>query len=367
MANKNAWSSPLYKPKYPRLDIASYSRENDITLSLGRQTDYEEVLGLLWKAGCIDPSTLLDSVSQMRITKNVDNGQIFVTCANDNVADIWVDKLNGLTGTDIKKCHSYTDKEIPVKFSFIHASIDVQKDIVDGFLSKYGRIKEWFPLKDKKFGIPNGSYIFVMYEEDLEKKPLPECVFLNHIQVYISYRTQVIRCHNCNEAGHFSRECPKDLSPSFPRLHSGSATVGSPFLSGKVPNANDNRKKIDNLVSSISNSAPVIDSTKVSSDNNANNAKDVGVISSSSVSAQSSSTGNSTGKFDDGKKASQSSQLKSSEIKKRPSSEVFDNGDGSQPKILAVEKVIEVGGNAPEIGCQVEVGNQGMVDDEVRS
>ena len=89
MAGVNAWSTHLFKPRYPRLDIDSYSRENDITFSLGRQTSYEEVIGLLWKAGCVDPSTLLESVKQLRITRNVDNGQVFVTCAKDGVADLW--------------------------------------------------------------------------------------------------------------------------------------------------------------------------------------------------------------------------------------------------------------------------------------
>ena len=63
----------------------------------------------------------------------MDNGQIFVTCEDSGVADLWVDKLNGLENTSIKKCHSYTDKEIPVKMNVIHSSIDIQKDIVEGF------------------------------------------------------------------------------------------------------------------------------------------------------------------------------------------------------------------------------------------
>ena len=94
-----------------------------------------------------------------------------------------MDKLNGLINTSIRKCHSYTDKELPVKFNFVHPSIDIQKDIVDGFLGKYCQGKEWFPLKDKTYGIQNGQYVFIMREEDLQKNPLFESVFLNHIQV----------------------------------------------------------------------------------------------------------------------------------------------------------------------------------------
>ena len=58
----NAWANPLFKPKFPKINIVSYSRENDITFSLGRPTNYDEVLDLLCQAGCVDPSTLLKLV-----------------------------------------------------------------------------------------------------------------------------------------------------------------------------------------------------------------------------------------------------------------------------------------------------------------
>ena len=356
MANKNAWSAPLYRPKYPRLDIVSYSRENDFTFSLGRQTSYEEVLGLLWEAGCVNPSNLLSSVKQLRITKNVDNGQVFVTCANDGVSDIWVDKLNGLAKSDIRKCHSYTDKEIPVKFSFIHASINVQKDIVDGFLCKYGRVKEWFPLKDKRFGIPNGTFIFVMFEEDLAKNPLPECVFLNHIQVYISYRTQVVRCHTCNEAGHYSRECPKDVGQNFPRLMGNQAGAASVFLDGVVP-SNVNAKQN----SRVSVSQDMAGLQKM-------NASLASEHSYASQGAVSSSISDKTNSFDNGKKASQSSAMAddncincnvSSTVPKGIQKEIGVNckkrdwedksdEEGSNPKIPALDLT--------DVGGEIEIG-----------
>ena len=248
------WAVPLYKPSYPRIVSKSYSRDNDITFSLGKPTDYEEVLHLLWKAGCVeDPLTLSNKVNQLRITRNLDNGQVFVTCAESGVADKWVDSLNELENTSIKKCHSYTNKEIPVKFSYLHASIDIENDIVNGFLKGYGRVKEWFPLKDKQFGIPNGSFIFVMYEEDLQNKPLPECMFVNHMQVWISYRTQVTRCHTCNEEGHYSRECPKK-NVDYPGLHANQGA--SPFLAGKFPGRKDGAKKDGKSHGTVNNANP---------------------------------------------------------------------------------------------------------------
>ena len=72
-----------------------------------------------------------------------------------------------------------------------------------------------------------------MNEEDLQKNPLPEAVFLNRSQVWISYKNQVKRCHNCDQVGHFSRDC------EFPRLGYGSTQKASdtraPFLSGQMP------------------------------------------------------------------------------------------------------------------------------------
>ena len=95
---------------------------------------------------------------------------------------------------------------------------------MDGFLRKYhGRVKDFFPQKDKFWKIPNGSWAFVMFEEDLRANPIPECIYLNNVQVWVSYRTQVNLCHNCGEGGHFSSNCPNRVA--FPvlgahRMHS---------------------------------------------------------------------------------------------------------------------------------------------------
>ena len=235
MSNRgNSWDRPLFKPKYPKIVCNSYTRENDLTFSLGRATDHDEIVKLLLDSGCVGPKSLVKDVTMVKITGNLQNGQVFVTCSESGVSDSWVDKLNSLEGTTIRKCHSYTDKEIPVKFNFIHPSINIQKDIVP-FLEKYGSVKEWFGIKDKKYGIPNGSFIFIMQEEDLRKNPLPESVFLNHVQVYISYRTQVIHCHQCNEAGHISRDCPKNnLFPNLNAANSNNSSDSSPFFIGQA-------------------------------------------------------------------------------------------------------------------------------------
>ena len=219
-----AWKRPLVRPKIPKLTVSSYSRENDFTFSFGRYVDYDEVISLLLLSGCVQPENMVEEIRMLKITKSIHNGQVFVTCAKPGVCDKWVKKLNALEGASIRKCHSYSDKEVTVRFGFIHPSIDIQKEIVEGFLEKYGPVKEWSALCDKKYGIPNGSYIFIMQEEDLAKKPLPESVFLNHIQTFISYGTEVVLCHNCGNEGHISKDCTET---SFPSLQSAG---GLPFL-----------------------------------------------------------------------------------------------------------------------------------------
>ena len=106
---RNPWGFRKEK-EFPVVPVKSYSRYNDFTFSLGRKTDLVEVRDLLVKAGCFPKEDLLKHVNQLRLTGNVENGQIFVECKNPDVNDIFVDKLNSLTMPDvqIRKCHSYS-------------------------------------------------------------------------------------------------------------------------------------------------------------------------------------------------------------------------------------------------------------------
>ena len=143
-----AWKRPLVRPKIPKLTVSSYSRENDFTFSFGRYVDYDEVISLLLLSGCVQPENMVEEIRMLKITKSIHNGQVFVTCAKPGVCDKWVKKLNALEGASIRKCHSYSDKEVTVRFGFIHPSIDIQKEIVEGFLEKYDPVKEWSALRE---------------------------------------------------------------------------------------------------------------------------------------------------------------------------------------------------------------------------
>ena len=257
MAATNAWNKPLYRPRYPKISLDSYTREDDVTFSFGRVTSYSEVLNLLSRSGCFKPEDYLNAIKMMRITKSLDNGQVFVTTAEKGLTDLWAEKLNTFAGKDIKKCHTYTDKEVLVHFSFIHPSVNVETEIVDGFLRKFhGRVKDFFPQKDKFWKIPNGSWTFVMFEEDLRANPIPECIYLDHVQVWISYRTQVNLCHNCGKDGHFANNCPNRVA--FPVLGGTQDASSSVFLDGVIPKASrlNLRSKSDDTLKGKSDIRP---------------------------------------------------------------------------------------------------------------
>ena len=240
-----AWSHR--GPSPPVLELNSYSRFNDLTFSVGRKTDLLEVNEMMIKAGCYKRGELLDYVNQMRLTGNLENGQIFVECNRPGLNDVFVDKLNGLTLSEgsIRKCHSYSNRDLLVRFSYIHSSVDVENEIVNKFLRKYGEVLDWWPVKDKDLKIPTGPYMFVMKEEDIKRNPLPESIYLNHMQVFINHRNQVKVCHNCGKAGHYRRECPSTEFPTLDQAFKSNPDQVDgkkqtpPFLQGIMPTRDD--------------------------------------------------------------------------------------------------------------------------------
>ena len=206
----NVWN----RPKYPLIPVETLSREHDLTLSLGRNTNHDEIEKLLFDSGCIVQGQLADYANQIRITGNKENGQIFVEL-KPGLSDVFAEKLNtcNLPGFVIDNCHTYTRKDVLVRFSAIHSSVDIKTEIVDNFLSHYGEVKNWFPVKHPRLKIPIGPWNFVMKAEDLARNPLPESAFLGNSknQVWISYDSQVKKCHQCGSEEHLSRACPKSF------------------------------------------------------------------------------------------------------------------------------------------------------------
>ena len=187
----------------------SYTKEYDFTFSLGRPTGRLEVIDLIRKSGAIGITEDVKNYFTM-ITineNNVDNGQVLIQCAKPGIADRIVEKLQKLESPTILRCHSYSNQEVPVKFQFIQPSVNIQRDVVDHFLSGFGKVKEWHARRDNHFRLLTGTYTFIMYADDLKKNPLPYTVFINGIPTSVHYRTRSKLCFTCNKEGHFAREC----------------------------------------------------------------------------------------------------------------------------------------------------------------
>ena len=114
-----------------------------------------------------------------------------------------------MDNSPVKRCHSYKVQEVAVKFHFIHPSVNIQKDVIDKFLSTYGKVKSFHPQVDPVFKLLTGQYVFIMYEEELEKNPLPMMVYINGVPSAVSYRTRVKTCFKCGKDDHFRSNCPE--------------------------------------------------------------------------------------------------------------------------------------------------------------
>ena len=209
--NFNHYRSDWMQPRNTAsITSASFTKEFDFTFSLGRPTNRREVGNLLCKCGAFESyKELSEKLTFIAINNNsTENGQVLIQCGDKILADDVVDKLNDMDNTPVKRCHSYNIKEVPVKFHHIHPSVNIQRDVVDGFLTKFGKVKSWHAQIDPVFKLLTGQCIFVMFEDDLKKNPLPTTVFINGVPTAVSYRTRVKTCFLCGKDDHFKTNCP---------------------------------------------------------------------------------------------------------------------------------------------------------------
>ena len=139
---KRSWKNPNTSAS---IHSSSFTKEYDITFSLGRPTGRLEVVDILRSSGAIPKNDdLHDYISMITINDfNEQNGQVLIRCVNrPGLANNMVRKLGELVDPVLLRCHSYANSEVPVRFNFIHPSVDIQCDVVDNFLVKYGKVKE---------------------------------------------------------------------------------------------------------------------------------------------------------------------------------------------------------------------------------
>ena len=135
--------------------------------------------------------------------------------------------------------------------NFIHPTVD-KEEFIAKFVTNYGEVLDHFPNVTARYGIPDGSYTFIMKENDLAKNKLQESVFINKVQSFIAYRTQEQTCFNCGNTGHNSNDCPDKEYVAFPMLGAGNGEQGKKinlvlpgFLLPTKQQVTNNRKKLN--------------------------------------------------------------------------------------------------------------------------
>ena len=98
--------------------------------------------------------------------------------------------------------------ETQVYISWVRASIDIEKHLVNGFLSNYGQVNRHFPMKDSE-GVETFEHCFMMKACDLMKNPPPNFVWLGKKKLRVRYRGQVATCFICDSPDHLVHDCPK--------------------------------------------------------------------------------------------------------------------------------------------------------------
>ena len=112
-----------------------FTKDFDFTFSLGKPTSRREVGNILCQSGAFNSyKEMSEKLTHMSINNNnTENGQVLIQCGKDILADDIVDLLLDMDNTPVKRCHSYKVQEVAVKFSFIHPSVNIKRDVIDNF------------------------------------------------------------------------------------------------------------------------------------------------------------------------------------------------------------------------------------------
>ena len=275
-----AWSSTFGRVN-ERLRTPIYeNRKKDVCLSTSREIPGQYmadkrrwVYKFLDYYKCFEGyNNYSDLIKAMKISGNKFNNQIVLVCHNEDQCEQIVLKLKdvpgpvgNVAGLTQLFCPRWQQETISVYISWVRSTIDVQKYLIDGFLSNYGTVKSHRPIVDDR-GIETFEYVFVMPMKDVRDNPPPAFFWLGRQKLRVKYRGQVMTCYACDEEGHVAGQCPKKKSlSSSDNLHQSPSVFDSdnydkhypPASSGnqsqKAPIGNAN----DTTTSGLMNSVPV--------------------------------------------------------------------------------------------------------------
>ena len=212
-----AWKATGYITN--RISSPYISKKRDFIFSTAREipgNNMEErrewVYLFLKKHGCFDDyDEVSDVIKRMRISSNTRKEQVIIECVSEKQPEKLAAALRDIPAPFHMFCPAMMPTEVPVYISWVRSTTDIQKHLIDNFLSKYGEVRSHRAITDKR-GVETFEHVFYMREEDLRSNPPPNFVWMGKTKLRVKYRGQVTTCFICDSPDHLVGECPKKLN-----------------------------------------------------------------------------------------------------------------------------------------------------------
>ena len=159
-----------------------------------------------------------DVVKRMKIGFNKFKEQVVIECVSAEKAEQVFTPLQqvpaldrglgyGITSAD---ANFFRDDRVPIFISWVRSSIDIEKYLIDGFLSNYGEVLSHKPVLDRE-GVETFEHVFLMWQKDIAENPPPNFFWLGKNKLKVRYKGQIETCWICDMEGHKAFECPRKI------------------------------------------------------------------------------------------------------------------------------------------------------------
>ena len=161
-----------------------------------------------------------DVIKRMKLGFNKFKEQVVIECVSEEKADqvyrplcnVPATPRNGALRVTHVDANYFKDDKIPIYISWVRASIDIKRYIIDGFLSNYGEVLSDRPVVDQH-GVETFEHVFMMWEKEVLENPPPNFLWLGRNKLKVRFRGQVETCWICDAEGHKAFECPRHPAP----------------------------------------------------------------------------------------------------------------------------------------------------------